>query len=97
LQELGKVGTGRVDVFCPGFPADCLETLEEIAMEGRAEFQMAGGKDFHYIPCLNDRPTWITALSEICLQHLQGWPLRLPHPHDLEARRTRAQTRGAAA
>ncbi len=97
LTELGKVGTARVDVFCPGFPADCIETLEEIAMEGQSEFKVAGGKQFHFIPCMNDAPFWITALSEISLQHMQGWPLRLPHAQELEARRSLAQARGAAA
>ncbi|MNT43413.1 Ferrochelatase [compost metagenome] len=97
LAELGKVGAGRVDVFCPGFPADCIETLEEIAMEGQTEFKVAGGKDFHFIPCMNDSAPWVAAMAEIALQHLQGWPLNTPHPHELEARRSRAQTRGAAA
>jgi ferrochelatase len=76
LRELGAAGTGRVDVMCPGFPADCLETLEEIAMEGREAFVHAGGKDFHYIPCLNDTPVWITALSGIAERHLAGWPTK---------------------
>ena len=97
LVELGRVGTGRVDVFCPGFVADCLETLEEIAMEGREEFRHAGGGDFHFIPCLNDAPAWISALADLTLMHLQGWPLSEPHPHALEAQRSRAQARGAAA
>jgi ferrochelatase len=97
LAELGKVGAGRVDVFCPGFPADCIETLEEIAMEGQTEFKVAGGKDFHFIPCMNDAAPWVSAMAEIALQHLQGWPLSTPHPHELEARRMRAHTRGAAA
>jgi ferrochelatase len=73
LRELGAAGVERVDVMCPGFPGDCLETLEEIAMEGREAFLQAGGKDFHYIPCLNDSPAWITALSEIAQRHLAGW------------------------
>ncbi|MDM0031030.1 ferrochelatase [Variovorax sp. J22P271] len=76
LRELGAAGVSRVDVMCPGFPADCLETLEEIAMEGREAFLQAGGKAFHYIPCLNDSPAWITALSGIAERHLQGWPTR---------------------
>ena len=55
LRELRRGrGTSRVDVMCPGFPADCLETLEEIAMEGRDAFLQSGGKEFNYIPCLND-------------------------------------------
>ncbi|MDM0048587.1 ferrochelatase [Variovorax sp. J22R115] len=76
LRELGAAGVSRVDVMCPGFPADCLETLEEIAMEGREAFLDAGGKEFRYIPCLNDSNAWITALSNIADRHLGGWPTR---------------------
>ncbi|MGJ7496005.1 ferrochelatase [Variovorax sp. RT4R15] len=74
LRLLGAGGTGRVDVICPGFPADCLETLEEIAMEGRDAFLQAGGKEFHYIPALNDSPAWITALCAVAERNLAGWP-----------------------
>ena len=70
LAALGKEGTGRVDVICPGFAADCLETLEEIAMEGRALFLKAGGKEFHYIPTTNDGNAWMTALTAIALENL---------------------------
>ncbi|RYF34851.1 MAG: ferrochelatase [Comamonadaceae bacterium] len=73
LRALGAAGVGRVDVICPGFPADCLETLEEIAMEGRDAFIGAGGKSFRYIPSLNDRPAWIAALAGIAERHLTGW------------------------
>jgi ferrochelatase len=76
LQQLGRAGTPRVDVMCPGFVADCLETLEEIAIEGRAAFLAAGGQAFDYIPCLNDQPAWIAALAGIAEQHLHGWPAR---------------------
>jgi len=76
LEELGRAGVPRVDVICPGFTADCLETLEEIAMEGRDAFRAAGGQEFHYIPCLNDHPSWLAALAEIAQRHLQGWPVR---------------------
>jgi ferrochelatase len=76
LREMGATGVKRVDVMCPGFPADCLETLEEIAMEGREAFLHSGGKEFHYIPCLNDSPAWISALAGIAERHLQGWPTR---------------------
>jgi protoporphyrin/coproporphyrin ferrochelatase len=76
LRELGAAGVARVDVMCPGFPADCLETLDEIAMEGREAFLHAGGKAFHYIPCLNDSSAWITALAAIAERHLAGWPTR---------------------
>lgn len=74
LEELGRAGTRRVDVVCPGFVADCLETLEEIAMEGQDAFKAAGGQEFHYVPCLNDHPMWLAALAEIVQDHLQGWP-----------------------
>jgi ferrochelatase len=80
LRELGTSGVSRVDVMCPGFPADCLETLEEIAMEGREAFLHAGGKEFHYIPCLNDSSAWITALAGIAERHLSGWSTRPTTP-----------------
>lgn len=67
LEELARGGLKRVDVLCPGFPADCLETLEEIAMECREAFLHAGGETFRYIPCLNERPDWIAALADLCL------------------------------
>jgi protoporphyrin/coproporphyrin ferrochelatase len=77
LVKLAKEGAGRVDVICPGFTSDCLETLEEIAMEARRDFLTAGGKEFHYIPCLNDSPAWIAALAEIAEQHMIGWQTML--------------------
>jgi ferrochelatase len=70
LRSLGKDGVGRVDVICPGFAADCLETLEEIAIENRAVFMKAGGKEFHYIPTTNDTPAWMTALSILAMENL---------------------------
>ena len=73
VEQLAKDGIRNVDVLCPGFVTDCLETLEEINMEVRETFLRAGGQQYHYIPCLNDRPEWITALAAICEQHLQGW------------------------
>ncbi|RYF80590.1 MAG: ferrochelatase [Comamonadaceae bacterium] len=76
LRELGAAGVRRVDVMCPGFPADCLETLEEIAMEGREAFLHSGGKEYHYIPALNDNHAWITALADLAERHLAGWPTR---------------------
>jgi ferrochelatase len=74
LKRLASKGVKRVDVICPGFSADCLETLEEIKLEASAAFLGAGGQSFHYIPCLNDRPDWIAALAKIAARHLQGWP-----------------------
>jgi ferrochelatase len=73
LIAMGKAGVKRVDVLCPGFTSDCLETLEEINMEAREAFLHAGGKEFHYIPCLNDDPEWISALCNVTQQHLLGW------------------------
>jgi ferrochelatase len=75
LQDLGKQGVRRVDVICPGFVADCLETLEEIAMEGRQAFQRAGGGAFHYIPALNDSPVFIDALVHLVQAHTHGWSI----------------------
>ena len=81
LRALGKEGVGRVDVCCPGFAADCLETLEEISLEARDAFLHAGGKEFHYIPTTNDTPAWMTALSIIALEQLEGWtPAPRPKP-----------------
>jgi ferrochelatase len=74
LRSLGKRGVARVDVVCPGFVADCLETLEEIAMEGRRAFMTAGGKEFRYIACLNDDPQFVGALGGIVQGNLRGWP-----------------------
>lgn len=65
LAELGAARTRRVDVFCPGFVADCLETLEEIGIAGRRVFRRAGGGEFHALPCLNESPQWIEALARI--------------------------------
>ena len=98
LISLARQGVGRVDVMCPGFPADCLETLEEIAQEARAAFLAAGGKTFGYIPCLNDQHEWIAALAEIAIGHMQGWPAQpADDPVALRAQRQRATALGAAA
>ncbi|PKO47681.1 MAG: ferrochelatase [Betaproteobacteria bacterium HGW-Betaproteobacteria-22] len=73
LETLGKAKTARIDVICPGFSSDCLETLEEIAMEGKHIFQSHGGGDYHYIPALNESEPWIHAMTAIALENLQGW------------------------
>lgn len=75
LEKLAREGVSRLDVICPGFVADCLETLEEIAMECKEAFIAAGGKTFFYIPCLNERADWIAALGDIATTHMAGWPL----------------------
>ena len=97
LIAMGKAGVKRVDVVCPGFTSDCLETLEEINMEARTAFLTAGGKTFHYIPCLNDDPQWIGALGSIAQQHLLGWPtLGAPDPEVLAASKSAAMALGAS-
>lgn len=65
LQELAQNGCERVQVLCPAFSADCLETLEEIALENRELFLAAGGTTFEYIPCLNDRPAHIEMMARL--------------------------------
>lgn len=86
LKQMGQQGVKRVDVICPGFTSDCLETLEEIAIEARQDFMSAGGKEFHYIPCLNESADWMRALAEIAEQHMIGWPT-LRTPAALEAQK----------
>lgn len=85
LLQLARAGTGRVDVVCPGFVSDCLETLEEIGIEGKQAFLGAGGREFHAIPCVNEHPAWIAALVEIIVANLGGW---LAPPPDATARET---------
>ena len=96
LIALAREGTERVDVMCPGFTSDCLETLEEIAQEAREAFLDAGGKAFHYIPCLNDEPAWIDALAAIARRHLQGWPVQAQEADTPQARQERAHQREIA-
>jgi ferrochelatase len=73
LRSWGAQGVKRVDVVCPGFAADCLETLEEIDVLNRQFFLAAGGERFRYIPALNDRPDHIEALADLLLRNLAGW------------------------
>ncbi|GJL76216.1 ferrochelatase [Nitrosomonas sp.] len=95
LEQLGKAQTNRVDIVCPGFVSDCLETLEEIAIEGKKTFTEAGGKDYHYIPCLNERDDWIAALADIAKSNLQGWLEPEPSEEALEQSKQRALAIGA--
>jgi ferrochelatase len=62
IVELAKAGVQRVAVFCPAFVADCLETLEEIGMRARSDFQAAGGKELRLVPSLNAHPAWVDAV-----------------------------------
>jgi ferrochelatase len=95
LVALAKDGVGRVDVACPGFVSDCLETLEEIGMEGRETFLHAGGKAYHAIPCLNEHPQWMAALTDLAWRHLQGWLEAPPDAAAREATLLRAKGLGA--
>ncbi len=74
LQAYPGDNVRHVDVLCPGFVADCLETLEEIRIECAQAFSQAGGEQFRYIPCLNDQPDWINAVAGLVRQHIADWP-----------------------
>jgi ferrochelatase len=101
VQALAQAGLKRVDLICPGFTSDCLETLEEISMEVKHDFETAGGEEFHYIACLNESPSFIVGLAEIAEQHLIGWPTMLSAAQreavqrDAELGRENAQRLGA--
>lgn len=98
LKELGGQRRQTIDVICPGFAADCLETLEEIAMEGAETFQHAGGGQLRYIPCLNDSPEGLRAMAELAERHLQGWPTQeRPDAASLQQQAERARALGASA
>ncbi|MCU7837391.1 MAG: ferrochelatase [gamma proteobacterium symbiont of Taylorina sp.] len=75
LSDLASQGIKFVDIICPGFSIDCLETLEEIAVENRDVFLNAGGKSYHYIPALNDSSSQISAMASLIEQHIQGWEI----------------------
>jgi protoporphyrin/coproporphyrin ferrochelatase len=96
LKELAAAGHRRIDLLCPGFAVDCLETLEEIDQEAREAFLAAGGQEFHYIPCLNDRPEAVRSLRSLALQHLAGWPTPPAQPDAAtQAQKERALAMGA--
>ena len=73
LVRLAGEGKKRVAIFAPGFSADCLETLEELAIRGRESFEEAGGTDFAYLPCLNDSPPSVAMLRTVIGRELAGW------------------------
>jgi protoporphyrin/coproporphyrin ferrochelatase len=95
VVALAKEGIGRVDVVCPGFVADCLETLEEIGIEVKQAFLGAGGREFHAIPCLNEHPLWMAALADLVMRHLQGWLVEPPDREARELTQMRAKALGA--
>ena len=90
LQELARGGTRRVDVVCPGFAADCLETLEEIAVQNAELFEAAGGSALHYIPALNTRPDHLAMMVELIERHTQGWEAPSADERATAAERARA-------
>jgi ferrochelatase len=73
LAGLPGNGARRVAIFAPGFAADCLETLEELAIRGRKTFLDAGGTDFAYLPCLNDSESGLNMLRSLVARELEGW------------------------
>lgn len=101
VQQLAQQGVKRIDVICPGFVGDCLETLEEIAMEVKHDFLSAGGSEYRYIPCLNERPLWIRALAELAEAQMAGWSTRIDLKtqsvlqQDAEIASARAKSMGA--
>ena len=93
LKSLPGSGVKSVQVICPGFSADCLETLEEIGVENRDYFLQAGGERYEYIPCLNSDAEHITALAAVLEDNLQGW---LEDRRNPDATQARAKALGAA-
>lgn len=73
LMKLAREGTKKVAIFAPGFSVDCLETLEELAMQGHEQFEEAGGTHYAYLPCLNDSDIGMDMLEQIIGQELAGW------------------------
>ncbi len=101
LKALPAKGVKSINVICPGFSADCLETIEEIDEENRDYFMEAGGEEFSYIPALNDMPMHIEMLASLVTRHSQGWPeaenININDQAALAASRDRALALGASA
>ncbi|MDJ0812089.1 MAG: ferrochelatase [Woeseiaceae bacterium] len=96
IEQFGKDGLGRLDVVCPGFAADCLETLEEIAMQNAEIFTEAGGGELKYIPCLNARDDHIEFLTRLVEKHTGGWPETSPDWNASDTARDRDKSRERA-
>lgn len=71
LENLGQRNIKNLAIVCPAFVSDCLETLEEISVEGKEQFLHGGGENFHYIPCLNDEDRWIEVVKTLCEEQLE--------------------------
>jgi ferrochelatase len=103
IGALPKAGIRRLDVVCPGFSADCVETLDEIDELNREIFEHAGGERFRYVPALNDRPDHLRFLADLALRNLAGWIeprsswSETAARSEAEASRVRAKTLQAAA
>ncbi len=95
LIALAQQGVKRVDLICPGFTSDCLETLEEISQEAQEAYLHAGGEVFHYIPCLNDASAWIQGMHALCQSHMGGWPVQKADDKQLQISRHEALAQGA--
>jgi ferrochelatase len=95
LIALAQQGIKHVDLVCPGFTSDCLETLEEISQEAQEAYLHAGGEAFHYIPCLNDSASWIEGMYQLCHTHLAGWSLATPAADALTSSKEQAFSLGA--
>lgn len=95
VRELARQGCRSVQIVCPGFVSDCLETLEEIALEVKAAFLEEGGEQFHYIECINDSPVWIQAMHSLTMTHMSGWPLEPASDADRSVSRQAALAIGA--
>ena len=73
LESLPSQGVKRVDILCPAFAVDCLETLEEISIGGKESFIEAGGEAYHFIPCLNDDEAHMQLLADLVTEQAAGW------------------------
>lgn len=96
IEKLGADGLKRLDVVCPGFSVDCLETLEEIAMENGELFRESGGGELTYIPCLNASDDHVEFLSRLIEVHCQGWPESSPDWQDEPSARATSRERARA-
>ena len=96
ISQLAKDGIGRLDVVCPGFSADCLETLEEIAIQNAELFMESGGKELNYIPALNARDDHVAFLSRLIVKHVAGWPESSPDWSESEVAHEREKSRERA-
>jgi ferrochelatase len=97
LKELAASGTKSIQVICPGFSADCLETIEEIGEENREYFEEAGGERYEYIPCLNATDPHLDFLAELCRERLAPWLSHDDSPAEDAAQKAEAlRTRTAA-